>query len=281
MKKQQLILVSIGLILFSVIFIFGKRLPPKSTTPVVPVASEPIAEISTEAILATAKEKLSPGQQAYVAKLESAVVRGDVKDQQIKVFKQLADFWRDSAHALLPYAYYSSEAAKLENSEKSLTFAAHFYLNGLRGQENPSIRKWMGLQSKELFEKALVLNPNNDSLKIGLGSTYLFGNISEAPMEGITLIREVAERDTTNMYAQFMLGVGGMISGQYDRAIERFRKVVAYQPQNPEVIVMLAESYERKGDKENAIKWYEEGKKIILNREILQEIDHRIEELRK
>ena len=44
---------------------------------------------------------------------------------------------------------------------------------------------------------------------------------------------------------------------------------------------MLAESYERKGDKENAIKWYEEGKKIILNREILQEIDHRIEELRK
>ena len=41
--------------------------------------------------------------------LETAVVRGDVKEQQIKVYHQLADFWKDSAHLLLPYAYYTAK----------------------------------------------------------------------------------------------------------------------------------------------------------------------------
>ena len=65
----------------------------------------------------------------------------------------------------------------------------------------------MANESKQLFEKALVLDPGNDSLKVGLGSCYLFGNISETPMEGIMMIRDVAERDPSNMYAQYMLGV--------------------------------------------------------------------------
>ena len=36
-----------------------------------------------------------------------------------------------------------AEAAKLENSEKSLTFAAQLFLNNLRGQENPALKNWM------------------------------------------------------------------------------------------------------------------------------------------
>jgi cytochrome c-type biogenesis protein CcmH/NrfG len=139
----------------------------------------------------------------------------------------------------------------------------------------------MAVSAKELFEKALVLDPTNDSLKVGVGSCYIFGNISETPMEGIQIIREVEQRDPQNMYAQLMLGIGGMISGQYDKAIERLTTVAKAQPSNPEVIVMLAEAYERKGDKTNAVKWYEEGKKLITNRDILLEIDHRITELKK
>ena len=68
-------------------------------------------------------------------------------------------------------------------------------------------------------------------------------------MEGIMRIREVATRDTSNMYAQFMLGYGGMISGQLDKAAERFLKVVQNEPGNNEAVFLLAETYERLGDK--------------------------------
>jgi len=283
-KKKQFILIGSGALLFCLIYFFGRTVPAKSNTPVTKVATTAgnSADIlDTKSVLTAFKQELTPNQQAYVNQLETAVVRGDVKEQQIKVYHQIANFWSDSAHMRVPFAYYSGMASKLENSEKSLTFAAHYFLEGLRQQSNPGLKRWMASEAKELFEKALVLNPKNDSSKVGLGSCYLFGNISETPMQGIQMIREVAERDPDNMYAQFMLGLGGMESGQFDKAIERLTKVVSNQPQNLEATITLAEAYERSGDKKNAVKWYETSKKFFKEEEIIKEIDQRIEDLKK
>lgn len=286
MKKQQIVLISSGLVLLCLMYFFGRTIPtPK------PSEAKPQQQTGTtthdhkafdiQAVLTQTKSQLTADQQQRVAKMENSVVRGNVKDQQIKVYRQLAQFYKDTVHALLPYAYYTSEAAKLENSEKSLTFAAHFLLDGVRSQEDHILKEWLATNAKELFEKALELNPSNDSSKVGLGGCYLFGEISETPMQGITMIREVAERDPNNMYAQLMLGIGGMVSGQYDKAIERLNTVVSKQPANAEATVMLAEAYERHNEKQNAIKWYEASKKLITNPEIIKEIDRRIAELSK
>lgn len=286
MKKQQILLVSSGIVLLCLMYFFGRTIPtpqPKDATAAANQGNEATtaSNFDVEKVIAGEKQKLSASLRDKVTMLESSVVRGDVKDQKTEAFRKIAQIYRDSAHALVPYAYYTSEAAKLENSEKSLTFAAHFFLDGVRSQQDPELKRWLALEAKELFEKALVHAPENDSLKVGLGSCYLFGNISETPMQGISMIREVTERDPDNMYAQLMLGIGGMISGQYDKAIERLSIVVQKQPRNPEAMVMLAEAYERKGDKENAIRWYESSRKIIGNSEILKEIDHRIADLKK
>ena len=73
-----------------------------------------------------------------------------------------------------------------------------------------------------------------------------------------------------------MLGLGGMISGQYDKAIDRLLKVVQHQPENVEAMLMLAEAYERQKDKANAVKWYLESKKHINNADVVKEIEERI-----
>lgn len=280
-KKQQLILTGSGVALLCLLYFFGRTVPgKKNAAPRTPALTE-AKSIDINTILAASRKQLNPSQQAYVAQLESGVVRGDVKEQQLKVYRQLAAFWRDSAHLLLPFAWYTSQVAKLENSEKSLTFAAHYFLDGVQQQENPDLRKWMAISAKELFEKVLELNPANDSAKIGLGSCYIFGNISETPMQGILMIREVAEKHPDNMYAQFMLALGGMMSGQFDKAIDRLQKVVKAQPDNVEAVLTLAEAYERKNDKANAIKWYETGKQLIGSKDVVQEIDQRIKQLKQ
>jgi thioredoxin-like negative regulator of GroEL len=278
LNKQQIILVSSGALLFCVIYFFGNTIPPKNSPGEVAAAVDSNA-VTINSILTASRQQLTASQQSKVSMLEAAVVRGDVKEQQIKVYHQLAAFWRDSAHLLIPATWYTGEAAKLENSEKNLTFAAHLYLDGVRKIEEPGLRKWMALQAKELFEKSLQLNPNNDSSKVGLGSCYLFGGISPAPMQGIALIREVADRDPNNMYAQFTLGLGSLMSGQLDKATERLLKVAQNEPGNLEAILLLAESYERKGEKENAVKWYTASKKLIRNPEAIKDIDDRIKTL--
>ncbi len=280
MKRKYWGLAGFGLILFFSLYFFGQTIPPKKNAVQQSEAKTENSGPTFDQILLASKQGLTPAQLQRVNQLENAVVRGDIKTQQINTYTQLAAFWQDTGKAFLPSAYYTAEAAKLENIEKNLTFAAHLFLDNLRGQSDPQVKMWMANNAKELFEKILELNPGNDSAKVGLGSCYLFGNLGPNPMQGILMIREVAERDPHNMYAQMMLGIGGVMTGQFDKAIARFKKVVDHQPANLEAILNLAEAYEQKGDKALAIQWYERSKQLIQNPEIEKELDERINSLR-
>jgi tetratricopeptide (TPR) repeat protein len=288
MKRQQYLLAGTGVLVLLALYLFGQTVPPhpKSNASAASVGGTPAKAVGLQEILQASQARLTPGQLSYVNRLQHSVVRGDVEAQQINAYNSLAGFWKDSVRdGFLLYAYYTGEAAKLEKSEKKLTFAAQLFLQSLRGNDSPALNGWMATDAKELFEKALELNPNNDSSKVGLGASYIFGSQAGNPMEvmqGIQKILEVARRDSTNMYAQLMLGWGGLESGQYDKAIERLITVVRHQPANIEAMLLLAEVYQQKGDKEDAIKWYEAVKKLLGNQEteMVKEIDGRIQSLR-
>ena len=282
MKKAQLLLIVGSLAVFTLLWVFGKTSLPKdssATAKSTQPADNQVIKFSD--LLSKAKEKINPEQNARLLKLENSVVRGDVKDQQLHVYHQLARFWADSAHIFEPYAFYTGEAAKLENSEKSLTFAAHLFLDNLMTESQPAMQNWLAVNAKDLFEKALILNPANDSSKIGLGACYIFGNISDNPMQGILPIREIVQKNPDNVYGQMILGLGGKRSGQYDKAIERFDGIVKKHPDNMEAVFNLAESYDLKGDKPNAIKWYQVIKEKVKIPEAQAEIEKRITELKK
>ncbi|WP_246113296.1 tetratricopeptide repeat protein [Segetibacter aerophilus] len=280
MKKQQLLLVGGGVMLFILLFFFGNTIPPAKPAAAV-AANTPHEQkkIESEKLLTHAKERLTPQQLERVTSLENSVKRGDVKNQQLRVYKTLASFWEDSVRLFEPYAYYTAEAAKLENSEKSLTFAAHLFLTNLKTEADPPMQNWLATNAKDLFQRALEVNPANDSSKVGLGACYIFGSISDNPMEGISLIREVIQRDPNNLFAHLILGLGGVRSGQFDKAIEHFETIVKKQPENLEAVLNLAETFDQKGDKENAIKWYKIVKGKIPNPEVQKELETRIKAL--
>ncbi|HEV8269736.1 MAG TPA: tetratricopeptide repeat protein [Chitinophagaceae bacterium] len=280
MNKVQWITIAIGVLIVAGLFLFGRTGPYKSqiTNTIQSISPN---DITTDSILFHVKETLKPAQIQWMNDLEQSVIRGDIKKQKLDVFHQLAHFWKDSARIFEPYAWYEAEAARLENSEKSLTFAAHLILENLRNEENDRLKKWKALQAKDLFERSLRINDKNDSTIVGLGACYIFGNISDNPMEGILKVRQVVEKDSTNIFAQLVLGHGSLISGQYDRAIDRFGKVLAIHPQNLEAILMMAEVYERKADKANAIKWYSNALPLAPNPNMKTALEKRIEELKK
>lgn len=288
MKKPQLITLGAAVLLTAGLFIFGRTVPKKKKI----AATEHSANdghkhgtnesaISIDTILTLAKEQLTAEQVVRINTLENSISRGDVKDQQIHVYHQLARFWADSAQSFMPYAWYTAEAARLENSEKSLTFAAQQILDNLQGDNVAERIKWKALQAKDLFERSLKINPANDSAKVGLGACYLFGGISATPMEGILKIREVAEKDSTNIYAQMMLARGSLVSGQYDKAISRLETANRMKPADIDPILLLAEVYERMGEKGKAVNWYQKSLLLAKEAELKTAIEKRIEELKK
>lgn len=265
-----------------IIFLWGRFAPAGSNKPFTPPeGSEVSSTISTDSILEAAKKRLTPEQMVRINTLEHSISRGDVKDQQIKVYQELARFWADSAAAFEPYAWYIAEGARLENSEKSLNFAARLFLRSLENESNSTKRKWEALQAKDLFERSLKLNPDNDSTIIGLGACYLFGGIFTNPMEGIVKIKSVLDKDSTNTYALITMAKGSLMSGQYDKAINRLEAVNRAQPENLEAIMLLADTYERMNDNKSASEWYQKSLKYINRQDIRSEVENRIEELRK
>jgi len=281
-KKPQWITLATGICLLAVLYFFSKTVPSKKPIQK-QTASQQIESsgITSDSILTLAKKNLSPDKVVRLNMLEHSVSRGDVKAQQLYVYHQLAHFWGDSAAIFEPYAWYEAEASRLENSEKSLTFAARLFLENLQGDDVVERRKWKALQAKDLFERSLKINPDNDSAKVGLGACYLFGNISTTPMEGILKIREVVEKDSNNIYAQLTLVKGSLISGQYDKAVSRLQTVNRLQAGNVQAILMLADIYERMADKTNAILWYQKSLEYIKRQDARTEIEKRMEELRK
>ncbi len=286
MKKQQYVLSALALLLCFALYFGGKTVPDKSAVTHSEDdghnhSADAPQKIDLNTLLTAAKGSITPLQSQRLTALESSVTRGDVKDQQIHAYHEIARFWLDSARKFDLYAYYTSEAAKLENSEKSLTFAARLFLDRLMMSGDPAMQNWLASNAKVLLENALKINPANDSSSIGLGACYLFGNISTNPMEGITLIKKVVDRNPENVYGQMMLALGGKKSGQYDKAIERFLLIVKKEPENIEAIFHIAECYDLKGDKTNAIVYYEKAKELVKIPQAKEELSNRIMELKK
>ena len=280
MKKPQLILISLGLLLFSVLYFFTPRFATSignSNT-----QSTENQTVTTESILNTAKLALTENQKISLLSIENQLKSASNKGDSLKTLNALKQFWADSAQKLAPYLYFTYSAALLENSEKSLTFAAQQLVDNLLTPDAPpALQPWIAGNAKVLLEKALVINPKNDSAKINLGACYLFGNLSDNPMQGITKIKEVVDKDSTNSYGQFILALGGKKSGQYDKAIERFLTVLKIQPDHIEAMVHLAECYELTNQKDLAIEWYTKVSNNVNIPEAKEAISKRIQELKK
>jgi tetratricopeptide (TPR) repeat protein len=280
LRKPQLILILSGLLLFSVLYFFTPRFTAKEAN--APSQSAENQVVTTESILNTAKLALSESQKISLLSIENQLIKAKNAQDSLKSYKALTKFWADSAQKLAPYLYFSYSAALLENSEKSLTFAAQLLVDNLLTPDAPpALLPWIAGNAKVLLEKALVINPKNDSAKINLGACYLFGNLSDNPMQGITKIKEVVDKDSTNAYGQFILALGGKKSGQYDKAIERFLTVINIQPNQIEAMIHLAECYELTDQKALAIEWYTKVRNSVNIPEAKEAISKRIKELKK
>lgn len=281
MRKNQLLLIGLAVAIVTVLYAFG-RIAPKvqahdhehASGGAMPQGQAAVADFKD--LLQRAKEKVPAEKLAEITGLENTVVRGDVKSQQITAYMQLYTIW-DNLNELPVAAYYLAEAAKLENSGKSLTFAANLFLDHLSHTQDAGVRMWEANNAMELLDKAIALQPNNDTLKIKLGS-LLVSNTNE-PMKGIAMLRDVAERNPDFLDAQLTLANFSITSGQFDKAIERMEEVLKRQPDEPKALFLLAVAYQNKGEKDKAVDLLRQCRKLIKDPSLAAEIDEYIKSI--
>jgi predicted Zn-dependent protease len=275
MQKSQVLLVGTAVALLVVLLAFGRTLPrpDKNAMPTVtrPMGGngQEVKPISFSELLASAKQKVPAEKLLLINSWENKVVRGDVKNQQIAAYKQLYSAW-DSLNQLPVAAYYLGQAAKLENSEKSLTFAANLFLEHLQHAQEPGVMKWEAQEAITLLDQAITLNPGNDSLKIKQALVYM--NTGD-PMVGVQKLRALVAEHPDNIEAQVTLANLAITSGQYDKAIERMEALLQTHPDEAKAYFVLAEAYRGKGDVKKAVTLFQKCKELLKDPELKAEID--------
>lgn len=281
--KKQITVSIVALSTVLLLFWFGKT---SADTKIEAKPTEKKSEsFNIESFINSKRNNISSELSESISSYEKLLTENNTNEAKIQTLTALANLYKDSLSIPEGYLYYTSSAAKLDNSEKNLTFAAQLFLSQLRGEQDELKLDWETTEAISLFESALKLNPENEDLKIGMAACYIFGKgrngDPQQTMRGIQELLSVVRKDSTNMKAQLMLGIGGYVSGQYDKAVSRLLKVVEVQPKNIEAIAFLADTYAAKGEKTEAVKWYKISKRLVNDNHYTKEVDARITELEK
>lgn len=276
MNKAPIISVIVALLLVAGIYFGANTTPPKpkegSEKASAASMDKPIGNIDVDSLIINAKKSLAQHALAELQAVDVQMRKVTDSAQLAPLFSQYAQIWQE--HKQFPLAaYFYSLAAKLENSEKKLTFAAQLFLDLARKEPSAELQNWEASNAISSFKQILTLNPSNDSVKLSLAECY-FGT-GEA-MKGVALVKEITAKEPENKAANLLLGQQGLISQQYDKAKQRFETVLKNEPKNVEAMLGLAEALKGLGEIEKAKQLLEDCKKLIDNPAFAKDIEEYI-----
>lgn len=270
-KKQIALLAGSSVIIVLLLFANTKLPENKEDTKSSEHAGSAGTSITT--FVETAITSLKPDQKAVIQKLEAAT---EVASDKKVAYEQLISAW-DSLRQPVVAAYYTEKAALASPVGKNWEAAGDRYYAAIRftkQEEHPLLYE----RAIACYEKGLELNPGNVEAKISLASCYVEG--SSNPMKGIGLLREVEKVDSNNVNLQMNFAFFSEKSGQWDKAIKRFEKVLKIKPDLIEVYLHMADAYKQQGDTQNAIKCLEKYLSLVDDVVIKTEIQNYINKLK-
>ena len=239
-----------------------------------PAAAVAAKSVSLDDISKAAKETLNANLNKQVSNLE-AELKASSDEDKLGFQKKLAQQW-DDVNQPSPAAFYYEMIAEKESNFESWLKAGDRFTDAYQQSMDTLAQPALVQKAIDSYQKADKIKPNTMEVKTGLGIAYVTGTPN--PMQGIQLLLEVVKNDPENLKANLNLGLFSMKSGQFDKAVERFKTVIAKAP-TAEAWFYLASSYENMHLKTEAIAAYLKTKEIAADPNMNQFVDRKINEL--
>ncbi len=238
---------------------------------------EASSDINENYVSAAAKKLLTSQMQTEIADKESQLQKATADDERLVMQKDLAKTW-DDLNVPAPAAFYYLSIARKENTLQNWLSAGDHFNDAYKLTQDTVAKPAFLINAVESFKKALVIAPDNLDAQTGLGIADVNGG-APSPMTGIALLLGVVSKDPKNVKANLNLGLFSMKSGQFEKAVTRFKNVVEQKPEL-EPYFYLAESYKQLGMKPEAITAYQKCKELAGDPAFNQKMDEYIKELK-
>jgi tetratricopeptide (TPR) repeat protein len=274
-RRLRTILVGAAIVLVGAIYFLPKLDAPKESAAPVADGQKGGKNFSEQDYIKSSRAKLSWEKGSAVDSLEKLLA---TDNPDTTVYNTLASIWDEAGLPGMAARCYNQRALKF-GGENSWINSAYRYFDAFKAAKDSAESSWFVSKAIEAYGKVLEINPSNLNAKTDLG--ILYAEATDQPMKGITLLREVVTENPLHENAQMNLGFLSMKSGQYDKAIERFNKVLQINRSRIDAHVYLGEAYLQKGNPDSAIVNFEIFKNLSNDQELIKQIDQYIAEIKK
>lgn len=264
-SKAQLAAI-LGAIALLVLLLFARKTGAPESTKKSETAAE--SNVSMESYIDSIKKTLDKNALALIE--EQAVT------QSADALDSLSGIWHSLNQPGIE-AHYLQKSAEMQQDAKKWNKAGEAYYKASRFAAE-SYRHYFVDQAVAAYSSSLQLDSSNLDTKVNLGICYV--ESTPEPMKGIMLLREVVSKDSTNINAQLNLGLFAVQSGQYDKAIERFKKILRLNPEFTEAYLYLGQTYANMGKKKEAIEALEKFKELSKDETVVSEVTQYINQLK-
>lgn len=280
MKYLQIVVIGIVIAVMTCLYLLpvkGLVKPKEGHANGMATSSRPVANIGVSDVSEPAKTAIGSALAAKINDLEARLKQASGDDEKTKLQKELAQQW-DDVNQPAPAAFYYLELARKQNDFNDWLNAGSRFNDAYKVTQDTLIQPALVTNAVDALQHATKLKPDNLDAKSGLGIAYVNGG-APSPMQGIALLLDVVKQDPNNRNANLNLGLFAMKSGQYEKAVIRFKALIAQKPEL-EPYFYLAESYKQLGDKTEAIEAYTKCKAMMPDPVFRQRIDDFIKELK-
>lgn len=237
-RKIQLVLITTAVVLTIYLFM----LPISKQEPKVVETNTSKNISSFDDVLQKIKKQFGPMQLASINGLEEKI---KLNENTLPLYDSIALAWDGLNQSGIAAHYFEIKGTK-DNAERSYIEAAYRYFDAFKSAEDSTERMLWVNKAIECYEKVIAINPKNLNAKTDLGLCYAEG--TGAPMKGIMLLRDVVKENPNHENAQLNLGFLSLKSMQFDKALDRFDKVLAINPSRTEVYIYRSQTYLQMGD---------------------------------
>lgn len=244
-----------------------------------------VANVTVDMVSAAAKIAIGPALSAQINDMEALLKNANDEGAKFGLQKKLAKAW-DDVNQPAPASFYYQDIAAQKNTFDAWLIAGDHFNDAFKFTQDTVAQPAFVVNAIACFKNAVKLQPKNLDAKTGLGVAYVnqtsLGMTDPdggSPMQGIMVLLDVVKQDPNNRKANLSLGMFAMKSGQYEKAVQRFKTIIAQKPE-VEPYFYLAESYKQLGMKKEAIDAYQKCRSLEADPAFDQRIDEYIKELK-
>lgn len=272
MSKGQIAVIAGTLVLIVLLFLANTKLPQQ--TKVADVQNTE-ADFDVKAYIEGESITLLPEQKAIIKEFETQFDHA-TNIQKSALSDSLMKKWNDFQKPLIA-AYYAEQKAVVNHDSKNWAEAGNRYFAATRFVK-PDKRSGIFKLAINCFEKAVEMDPANVDTKINLAACYVEGTTD--PMKGISMLKDIEKTDSNNINLQLNFAAFSEKSGQYEKAIHRYNRVLEIDAGYIEAYLHLADAYENEGNKSEAIRNLEKYIILVDDATIKTEVKNYINKLK-